>query len=547
MAIDYNLPKNNLGNSGGALLEWCSGNLRARIMLSVRYAERSLNAFCDNNPHFYFGRHPDNGECLGVGSKGLMTSHAVGRAMDLILGAEKYTGISVLPEVEAAYVRHFYDYLDKDWGMCVDYTSDSNVMQIELHSVRESIEAFGLLIELRDDERARKCVEKLFSGLEIITDKKTGTFDIQAIHKRRLNNRITGSINNTQPQAAGRLTGPLMQLYRVTGDNRALEYAGLFASGTLDCFGDDGAMLRSTGTHVHSTTSALSGAADYAVATNNIDMIDKLIRIFECPEGMPLVMSSYGWIKEQIHVESSLQGEANQFGDVVQLFLFLGDYEFITSAKWYSRAELFMRSSLLPAQVLETGFVNDNSQIPDDGHMECKFRMAGGYGFPMPASHLQTEGTAIDTLDVTQGATQAIYRLIDRIAVRKNGSTFINFYFDHENSVAMVYSALPKKGEVTVIPKIAGNIYFRIPDNINRETIRFTVDGYPSDYTEVFGWAKLIDKKRGDVIRFTFEPKITVYKEVLNDTEYTVKKYGEQVVSVTPIDGIYPMFYDFTL
>lgn len=547
MNKDYNLPENNLGRPETSVLEWCSGDLRQRLMLSVRYLERILNPDYENQPHFYYGRIAATGESLGMASKGTLMSHAVGRGMDLMLNVEKYTGIKTLPEVEAAYTRLFYDRLDGEWAMCDEFAGDERTLLVELHNVRETVEALGLLIEQRDDGRARVLADKVFAGLDALIDRGTGRYVPSRLEELRLSNRVNGSIYAPQPQNAGRLTGPLMWLYRATGDRRALDWAAILARGTLDCFTDEGEMTERAGTHVHSTTSALFGAADFAVTTRNFAMLDKLERIYDNPAGLPLVMSSYGWIKEQIHVAGEKQGEVNQIGDMIQFQLHMGDFDFGVAAKWYSRAELFMRGGLLPAQVLETGFVSDNAPNPEDGHKNGRLRMLGGYGFPMPASHLQHEGSAIDTLDITQGACQAICRLIDRIAVRRNGSTFINFYFDHENDVAMLRSALPKRGEVTVISKTGGNIYFRIPDNIDRASMRFTVDGFDCPYVEVTGYAKLVDRKRGDTIKFTFTPTVTEYKEVRNDVEYTIKKFGEQVVSVTPVDGIYPLYYDFTV
>jgi|GEM_PF-2283576 hypothetical protein len=546
MAKDYNQPENNLGHPETSVLEWYSGDLRQRLMLSVRYLERIINPDYDNQPHFFFGRIADTGESVGMASKGTLMSHAVGRGMDLMLNTEKYTGIKTLPEVEAAYTRMFFDRLDSEFAMCDEFAGDDHTFMVELHNVRETVETIGLLITQRGDKRAYECIDKIFAGLDAMIDKSSGRYVPARLEERRLQNRVNGSIWAPQPQTAGRLTGPLMWLYRSSGDRRALEWAALFARGTLDCFTDDGEMLEAAGTHIHSLTSSLFGAADYAVTTRNFAMLDKLEKLYDNPKGMPLVVSSYGWVKEQIRVAGEVQGEVNQIGDMIQFQLHMGDFDFSVAAKWYSRAELFMRGGLLPAQVLETGFVNENAPNPEDGHKNGRLRMLGGYGFPMPASHLQHEDSPIDTLDITQGACQAICRLIDRITVRKNASTFINLYFDHENEVAMLRSELPKRGLVTVIPKIGGNIYFRIPDNIDRASMRFTVDGFDCPCIEINGYAKLVDRKRGDVIKFTFTPNITEYKEIRNEVEYTIKKFGEQVVSVTPIDGIYPMYYDFT-
>lgn len=544
---NYNLKENNQGHPENSLLEWCSGDLRARLQLSVRYAERILNPDFDNHPHFAYTRDRSDGEGFGHGSQGTLMAHAVGRAIDLILNIEKYTGIKTNPTVEAEYIRHFFNNIDSDYGMCIEYTDDSTPLRIELHNVRETVESYSLLIEMRDDKRVYPYINKLFCGLDLITDKSKGKYSMEMAREAGLLwERMNGSIGATQPQGAGRLTGPLMWLYRITGDRRALEYAALFARGTLDCFDDEGRMTEAAGTHIHSTTSSLFGAADYAVYTRDNKMLDKMKKIYNHPEGLPVVMSDYGWVKEQIWVPGARQGESNQIGDIIQFQLIMANYYPEESTLWYSRAETFMRSGLLPSQVLENDFINDTLSPKNNDRYDIKSRILGGYGFPMPASHLENEGSPINTLDITQGVCQAICRFIEKIAVRRNGETFINLFFTHENEAASVYSELPKKGSVIIILKQSGYVYIRLPGNAKTDSYKFKLDNKDISYKAVHGYAGLGLLKQGDVIKLTFEPDISYHKQTYIDTEYTIKKFGEQVVDVSPIDGIYPLYYDFT-
>ncbi|MBR3997828.1 MAG: hypothetical protein IKI93_05735 [Clostridia bacterium] len=63
------------------------------------------------------------------------------------------------------------------------------------------------------------------------------------------------------------------------------------------------------------------------------------------------------------------------------------------------------------------------------------------------------------------------------------------------------------------------------------------------DYNIDNGWMCFVAESY-DMITVTWNPQTTVYHSNYIDTDYTVKKFGEQTISVTPIDGIYPLYDD---
>lgn len=539
--INYNLPENHKGHPETSLLPWYSGDLRTRLMLAARYTERILDRDFDNHPHFHYGLNEESGCWEAMGSKGWGMSHSIGRAMDLLLNLDKYAKLPLSHAVEEEYTRHFFNYLDEDFGMSLEYEGEVAPMRIQLHNTRETIEALALLVEIRGDQRALNAIDHLLDALPLITDRDMGGFSAEVAKKSHVEHRFDSTINGLQPGTAGRMIGPLMEIYRVTGDERALDLAGVYTKGTLNCFTREGEVLESAGQHVHSITSSLSGIADYATATRNQEIIDTLQRIYKNPKGLPMMMSTYGWVKEHIFMPGDLQGESNQIGDMIQFYMLMADYE--ESAEWLSRAETSMRSALLPSQILESDFLEETREDGSDATHAIKSRILGGFGFPMPSSHMCELSKMVNTLDITQGACQAIDRFMAKIAVRRNGAVYIQFLFDVENDVVILKSQLPKEGHVIIIPKTAGNFYIRLPENC--EDFRFLLDGHPIDYIEYHGFAKLWNLRRGDVVTFLFQPKTTVYHEMLIGTEYTIIQYGEQVVEATPIDGIYPLYYNF--
>lgn len=521
------------------IIKWYDPDLQLRLMLGMRYCERILSKELDMRPHFAYTRDPATGEGFAHGCPGTLMQHAVGRGMDLMYNYEKYTGTKISPEVEAAYLRHFYAHLDEDYGMCLEYLNENEPWRIELHNVRETIEALTLLLEMRHDGRAYEEMEKIYRGIADIVSADGRRYDPEVARANGVLDKFTGSIAAPQPMTAGRLTGPLTEWYKLTGDRRALDIAGSFALGTLDCFTDDGEMLETAGTHIHSITSALSGAAEYATLTDNREMIQKLCRLFENPLGLPVIMTDFGWIKEQIRIPGQVQGEVNQIGDMISFCLYLGDYE--KSAKWFSRAETFMRGGLLPSQVLRHDFISATPEPTSDHRSEIPTRILGGYGFPMPASHLENEGSPINTLDITQGANQAICRFTEKIVTAVRDMISVNLLFSTDTPDAKVISALPLSGEVTVIPKRRGMLRIRIPENVDPAAICVKIDCGAAAFTIEDGWI-LLRVQAYDVVGVTFALSRTCYHARYIDTDYTVTKIGEQTVSVLPADGIYPLY-----
>ena len=523
------------------IIKWYDGDLTLRLMLGMRYCERILSEELDMRPHFGYIGNPETNEGVAYGCPYRLMQHAVGRGMDLIYNFEKYTGTKISSVVESSYTHHFWSHLDEEFGMCLEYSNDTDPWKIELHNVRETIEALNLLLEMRNDAMVYETMEKILMGIPKITSDDGRRFDPAAAERNGVIDKFTNAIGAPQPRTAGRLTGPLTQYYKLTGDLRALTAAHNFALGTLDCFADDGEMLGSAGGHVHSITSSLSGAAEYALLMQDDNMIRKLVKIYENPSGLSLNMTDFGWVKEAAFDKIHRQGEVNQTGDMVSFFISLGRYT--SDAKWFSLAETFMRGGVLPAQVLNSDFIKVNDSPQSDHTRDIPTRILGGYGFPMPASHLEHKGSQISTLDITQGANQAICRVIENIVTVESGLLSVNMLFSCDNRYAKIISSLPRTGEISIIPKKSGNIRVRIPENTVVESLELFVDGKKAEYTKVNGWMCFAARSY-DMITVTWKMKTAVYHINCIDTDYTVKKFGEQTVSVTPIDGIYPLYDD---
>ena len=523
---------------------WYDADLYLRLRMGHDYLCGILNPDSDNWPYFFYGRHAD-GTAGGAGELDALP-HAVGRGMELMLNFERYTGEKPPRAVEEAYTRHFYEEMDEELGISTYPDKEQQRSLIHLHNQRETIEAFALLIQLRDDPHARQLVEKMYAAFERITDKETGCASLEKAEQNGIADRfMRWTLVCEQPMTMGRLTGPLMQLYRVTGDKRALEWAGCYAKGTLDIFTDEGVLTEKSGTHVHSITSSMSGAADYALTVGDHAMLEKLKRALVHPEGIRGLMTSYGWVKEQVRVPNTRQGECNQIGDLLQLRLTLAQYE--RPAYWYGTVEHHLRSMLLPAQIQNPAFIREKPTATCDADREITRRAMGGFGFPMPAAHLEWDWSAINSLDITQGACQAIVAVMEHIVQRREDGLQINLLFDHCTPEVEVCSELPVTGHVSVLPHQSGSLRLRVPNNIEPDSLRITLRGEPTVFTLKEGYALLPEVPAGCRVDMYVTPTLSQHHEQAIGMDYTVQCYGEQVISVTPIEGVYPLYGDFPL
>ncbi len=527
-------------------ITWYTADLKAALRLASRYVSGMLDKDLDYEPYFAIHGQGAGVPVVGIHALEIGIPHVTGRALDCLFNAETVTGERMDSFAEETYRRYFYSCMENDAYLPVYYKDGKPY--VEMHNLREACEGIAWLVRGRDDERAKRIADGFLTTLTKVTNNAQGYFTESKIKEAGLQEFFKGIGNGTG--TTGRLVGALLNLYDATGDERAFKLAGNMTKGALACFGRNGEMSYEAGTHIHSITSTLSGVLEYGYMAGDRKTVDKVMKIYKSEEGLQQVMYSTGWIKEQIRVAGQVQGECNQIGDVIEMQLLFGANE-PDASYWYGQAEKFMRSALLPSQVLRNNFfkVMEN---PTADKYDMKDRAIGGFGFPMPASHLQHGGSALNTVDITQGSVQAISYFTKHIAVEKDGAAQVNLFFDWENDVAKVESLLPLEGKVQITPKKDGKLRIRIPEAIEEGTYHLFVNGSSAAYTQDNGYAVLDGVKAGDKVYVRFTPKSVHYSELFykgtaEETTYEIYMFGEQTVAVAPIRGIYPLYENWPL
>ena len=525
---------------------WYSADLREALRLAARYVNGMPDRDLDGEPFFALHGQGPGIPVVGIHALEIGIPHVTGRALDCLFNIESTLGERMDPQAEALYRRYFYSCMENDAHLPVYYRDGKPL--VECHNLREACEGLAWLIRGRRDARSGRLADGFLSTLLAVTDER-GYLSREKIDAAGLRDFFPGCGN--APSTVGRLAGALLNLYDAAGDKRAWLLAGRMAEGSLAFFGEDGELGEAAGTHIHSITSTLTGMLEYGYLSGQRELVDRVRAVYRHPLGLPQVMYSTGWVKEQIRVPGQRQGECNQIGDVIELQLLFGAHE-PDAAFWYGEAEKFLRSALLPSQVLRDDFFPVQKNPAEDRYRDIRRRCIGGFGFPMPSAHLEHAGSALNTIDITQGAAQGICWFVRHIAVERADGIQINLFFDWENDAARVESALPLLGAVRITPKKGGRLRVRIPSALCEGSLRFERQGGAVSYREEDGYAVLEDCPAGAAVQMTFVPRDFHYSETYypgtpEETVYEVYRHGEQVTAVTPVRGIYPLYEGWPL
>ncbi len=521
-------------------IKWYEDRLAERLRLARRYVCRMLDGDRDGEPFFGIGLDAD-GRPRRHHAVHIGIPHVTGRALDCLFQIENLLGERADAEAEETYIRYLFGCCDLEDYLPVYYENGMPI--VEFHNLRECLEGLYWLIRLRGSGRARKVAEGMLSSLARITDWEEGVMSRQLAIGLGKGEKYRNP-HHPIPLASGRLIGPLLWYYRLTGSTLALRLADCYAGGAMRvCYTEDGRFTDRGGNHVHSHTSTLSGLLEYALFTGDEGMLERLERVYR--NGLAENMASYGWIKEQLWLETD-QGEVNQIGDILQFQLMMAAHR--EPDIWYARAEAFMRGGMLPSQVLSTdGYMRVVENPRGDFERELHDIAIGGFGFPTPTAHLQTPHSAVNTIDITQGAVQGICRVTRHIVTGDRDGLRWNLFFSWDTPYGTVESRLPREGRAALTLREEGNLRIRIPANIREGSFRVLTDGRETPWTLIGGYAAVGRLPAGSRVEIAFDPAVRVAQEFICHQLYTVKTYGEQVVSVTPQKGVYPLFYDFTV
>ncbi|MHB0999097.1 MAG: hypothetical protein ACYC27_07615 [Armatimonadota bacterium] len=519
-------------------MKWYSPDILKRIELGARYVCDMLDADHDNMPYFYIERRED-GTVFG-GSFGKVMEmdlpQVTGRAIDTLYYAEEFAGYAIPHDCDEAYTRHLLGCFDNEYGLPSLPNPDApGKIFLDGHSMREDLEGLTWLIRRRGNQKAREYADRMLRVLRSVTDDNTG-LSPELVRDKGMGD-IFLTIGDIQTINSGRLVGALVKYYRLTGSLLALELAGIYSRNVIQhSFSKEGLITDNAWYHIHSITSTLSGVLDYALMVNAPDLVESVQRVYEV--GLREFYSTYGWVLELAWLETN-QGEVNQIGDLIQVQLILAAHR---DPRYYAQAETWMRSALMPSQVLDDSFAKNSPNPKGDFERDMKERMIGGFGFPTPTAHLKNEDSRVNTVDITQGAVQAMCEFTRYIIAESDLGIQVNLLFTWENELAKVESSLPEEGRLRIQVKKPSNLIVRIPERIVDGSLRVECGGEVVTGIRQGVYIVLPNEVEGTVFDISFNPERFDRSEYVYHKLYNVSWFGEQAIGISPVTGIYPLF-----
>ena len=355
--------------------------------------------------------------------------HVVGRFLDALGRCSRIMDLPDETGIYDALAQQLYDSLERHesglpWNRPTPWQPDVAAM----HNCREVVLGLLALWNWRADPRAEPALRRLCrSILGAIGD--GARFPAESLGPDGWTKAFSG-ILAPPPATTGRLIRPLVQYYRQSDDEIALELARRFAADNLAlAFDADGSIAEAAGTHMHSITGTITGLIDYGILVGDDAIVEGARRAYDV--GMRPFRSSYGWVKEfrwAPWLAEPLQaagyagfdinrGEANNTGDLIEAALLLGQAGY---PGYYEDADRMLRNHLLASQMVDTSWAREASGHEDDD--ETRYgnvaqRARGGFCFGGTKGLISYPEEAYQVnADLVGGALQAICEAWEAIA-----------------------------------------------------------------------------------------------------------------------------------
>ena len=497
------------------------------------------------------------------GGSSLLTdmNHNVGRAIDGLLKGEVVTGKRTPGQVLETLRAVLLATVDNEAGFPAAYNRELKKMACSPHDIHEAIQALLELAIRRGDQQAMGHLDKLLDTLLRITDPE-GAYRPEVIAQipllaansksqdmatfsdhGKLQYDPTESEGFDYPQATtvdrGRLIMALVQVYRHTRDQRALELARRFVHRVRSqCFSPEGQLLHDAGSHMHSITGTVHGLAAFAVLKQDLDLLEHARKIFDV--GLAPTRSSFGWCDENAWRGQIVgRGEVNNTGDMIQTAILFGQTGY---PRYFEVAERMVRSHVLPSQWLKGQPVYRREGAPKNALKGFPDLADGGWGFP-GVSDRHVPGAGSDVLDITQGGIQALWAVQEHSVTGEESVVRINMAFSGETDAARVKSHIPLEGRVVVTLKQKASLWFRKPSWLPWEKLNISIDGSSIPFVRVGPWAVTSLQDEGTQFEVTYPLVRREQQEWVNHKRYRFVLEGDTVVAMSP-RGLYAPMYD---
>ncbi|MCY4061260.1 MAG: hypothetical protein OXG53_02710 [Chloroflexi bacterium] len=484
--------------------------------------------------------------------------HVVGRFLDALGHCSRIIDLPDETEIYDALAQQLYDSLERHesglpWNRPTPWQPDVAAM----HNCREVVLGLLALWNWRADARAKPALRRLCrSILGAIGD--GARFPGESLGSEGWTHAFSG-ILAPPPATTGRLIRPLVQYYRQSKDEIALELARRFAADNLAmAFDADGSIAEAAGTHMHSITGTITGLIDYGILVGDDAMIEGARRAYDV--GMRPFRSSYGWVKEFVWApwlaEPLLaagyagfdinRGEANNTGDLIEAALLLGQAGY---AGYFEDADRMLRNHLLASQVVDTAWVREAEGYEDDD--ETRYgnvaeRARGGFCFGGTKGLISYAEEAYQVnADLVGGALQAICEAWEAIADVRDNRVRVHLLYSKEDSAYSLICPTPGPEPIRLRLKEAASLQMRIPSWAQPDAVTLQINDLPkASAADVIadGYLRLSPLAAQSVVKVWLPSRRETVAEEVGGERYEIDWHNDTVLGISPPARFQPLY-----
>lgn len=409
-------------------------------------------------------------------------THDLARSWDALLRLEDATGFIIPGHMEGAMLRNLHWLTDNPDGLLfVPPGLDWQDPRFELHSLREGILTFEVLVKYRNNRWAREAGHRYLETIRRCL-KPNGEWDLLGFDYAKYFPRLAaGHLTDADLAHINKLTThgksieALVWFYEATGDPLALELADELARyHLLHSTNPDGTLSKEvTDEENHGDCQSyqytLCGLLLFGLLTHQSEYVDTVLRTYQV--GIPSIVSECGWVAHDLGKDRSQRDKlgnplanTESTGASIRLALWLALHTGRTEL--YDDVERLVRARIFPGQVTEMD-VRTGIELrkKDLGGWTCNLYPHAGKGWSSPS------GTAeiVHTLS-------AVYK---HITAREEAGLVVYMHFDYADDSVEITTKRDKEATVTVCPRVHDNVLIRVPGWAPRETVKITVDEQP--------------------------------------------------------------------
>jgi hypothetical protein len=403
------------------------------------------------------------------------TGHNVGRWWNTMLRLEACTDFEIPPAIEQAMLENTWPLAANPTGIFLEDVNPADASNWYIHSYRETMLSYGLLVQYRNDPKAKEY------GHRATAQMRRASQDLNQWDFSFGGGQAALIKTPTRPvYTHGRAIEGLLCFYQASGDALVLEEAERLAAYHFEhMLNAAGSLAPGCGHHTHSYLNTIRGLLQLATQHNQQDRLDLLYATYKNAV-RPMITRS-GFITHDIG--DTYGGDIASAGDIAHIAMLLWDR--FNDVSLLDDAERIVRARLLPAQVIAPMPITPLKDTDSDAHHDLPTRFVGAIGGSV--GHVKGQSCVTD---FTASALHSLIELWQRTVDTTDSHVRVNFHFDRDLPDVQVKSVRRATEACVTIHSNNPNkdLLIRVPTWTPAESLHINVNSQPLEPVQQNGF-----------------------------------------------------------